>query len=191
MPRFTSSAPVALEAPNPGTRLRESRCLGGRLWNERAVRKARALGSPDAAASRGSRASQRPDFAPLIAAFCHRARNAGTLRRVPSPAVVPWFVYIVRCADNTLYTGIARDVAARLRAHESGRGARYTRSRGPLLLCAVRRCPSKGHALSLEYSIKQLDRREKQALLQGRRLSAFARACEAKRAAGRAARSRA
>jgi putative endonuclease len=92
-------------------------------------------------------------------------------------------VYIVRCADDTLYTGIARDVAARLRAHEAGRGARYTRSRGPLSLCAVRRCRSKGQALSLEHSIKQLSRAEKQALLRGRRLSAFARACEEKRAA--------
>lgn len=92
-------------------------------------------------------------------------------------------MYILRCADDTLYTGIARDVAARLRAHETGRGARYTRSRGPLALCAVRRCASKGQALSLEHCIKQLSRTEKQALLRGRRLSAFARACEAKRAA--------
>jgi putative endonuclease len=89
-----------------------------------------------------------------------------------------WFVYILRCADDTLYTGIARDVAARLRAHETGRGARYTRSRGPLSLCAVRRCPSKGQALSLERSIKLLARADKQALLRGRRLGAFARACE-------------
>jgi putative endonuclease len=94
-----------------------------------------------------------------------------------------WFVYILRCGDDTLYTGIARDVAARLRAHESGRGARYTRSRGPLSLCAVRRCRSKSQALSLERSIKLLPRIDKQALLRGRRLSAFARACEVERAA--------
>jgi putative endonuclease len=100
----------------------------------------------------------------------------------------PWFVYIVRCADDTLYTGIARDVAARLRAHEAGRGARYTRSRGPLSLCAVRRCPSKGQALSLERSIKLLTRADKQELLRGRRLSAFARACERKRVASAGAR---
>lgn len=87
-----------------------------------------------------------------------------------------WFVYILRCGDDSLYTGVARDVAARLRAHERGRGARYTRSRGPLELCAVRRCPSKGEALGLEYSIKQLTKREKERLLGGRRLSAFARA---------------
>jgi putative endonuclease len=98
-------------------------------------------------------------------------------------AADPWFVYIVRCADDSLYTGIARDVEARLRAHEAGKGARYTRSRGPLSLCAVRRCHSKGQALSLERSIKLLPRADKQALLRGRRLGAFARRCELERAA--------
>ena len=101
---------------------------------------------------------------------------------MPSAARDPWFVYILRCADDTLYTGIARDVQARLRAHEAGRGARYTRSRGPLSLCAVRRCPSKGQALSLERSIKLLRKADKQALLRGRRLSAFARACALEKA---------
>jgi putative endonuclease len=87
-----------------------------------------------------------------------------------------WFVYIVRCADSSLYTGIARDVAARIRAHESGRGARYTRSRGPLELCAVRRCSSKGQALSLEARVKRLPRSKKEALLSTRRFGRFARA---------------
>lgn len=108
---------------------------------------------------------------------------------MPSVARDPWFVYILRCGDDTLYTGIARDVDARLRAHETGRGARYTRSRGPLSLCAVRRCPSKGQALSLERAIKLLPRADKHALLRGRRLSAFARACalrQAERAAAAA-----
>jgi putative endonuclease len=99
-----------------------------------------------------------------------------------APAAEIWFVYIVRCADDSLYTGITRDVAARLRAHESGRGARYTRSRGPLSLCAVRRCRSKGQALSLEHSIKRLRREAKQALLSPRRLGAFARSCDSQRA---------
>jgi putative endonuclease len=87
----------------------------------------------------------------------------------------PYSVYILRCSDDTLYTGIARDVAARLKMHERGRGARYTRSRGPLVLCAVRRCPSKGDALRLEIAIKRLNRAQKDALLEGRRLGAFAR----------------
>jgi putative endonuclease len=86
-----------------------------------------------------------------------------------------WFVYILRCSDSTLYTGIARDVRARLQAHESGRGARYTRGRGPLQLCATRRCQSQGDALRLEHAIKQLSRKAKEKLVQPRQLAAFAR----------------
>ncbi|MCK6586494.1 MAG: GIY-YIG nuclease family protein, partial [Polyangiaceae bacterium] len=59
----------------------------------------------------------------------------------------PWHVYILRCADGTLYTGIAIDVDARLERHASGRGARYTRGRGPLVLVHVERAGSKGDAL--------------------------------------------
>jgi putative endonuclease len=94
-------------------------------------------------------------------------------------AAEPWFVYILRCGDQTLYTGIARDVAARLRAHSLGRGARYTRSRGPLTLCKTRRCTSRSAALKLEYAIKQLPRQKKELLLEGQRLNRYARALAA------------
>ena len=90
-------------------------------------------------------------------------------------AQAPWFVYIARCADDTLYTGIALDVSARIAAHNEGRGARYTRGRGPLVVCAVRRCTDKGTALRLELALKRLPRAEKEALTVGRRLSAFAK----------------
>lgn len=83
----------------------------------------------------------------------------------PSSTHETWFVYIARCADGSLYTGIARDVTARIAAHDAGRGARYTRGRGPLRLCAVRRCRGKGRALSLELAIKRLPRTAKEALL--------------------------
>lgn len=86
-----------------------------------------------------------------------------------------WFVYLARCRDGSLYTGIARDVAARLTAHDAGRGARYTRGRGPLTLCAVRRCSSKSEALRLELAIKQLPRLKKELLIGPRRLASFAR----------------
>jgi putative endonuclease len=76
-----------------------------------------------------------------------------------------WFVYIVRCADGSLYTGIARDVAARITAHAQGRGARYTRGRGPFSLCAQRRCRSKRLALQVEYAVKQLPRASKEQLI--------------------------
>jgi len=92
-----------------------------------------------------------------------------------------WFVYLARCADGTYYTGIARDVAERIRAHDAGKGARYTRGRGPLTLCATRRCLTKSQALRLELLIKSLDRHAKAALADPKELRAFAR-----RALGRA-----
>ncbi len=75
-----------------------------------------------------------------------------------------WFVYLARCADDTLYCGIARDVAARIAMHDAGTGAKYTRRRGPLAVLLVRRCRDKGAALRLEHAIKQLPRAQKLAL---------------------------
>jgi putative endonuclease len=86
-------------------------------------------------------------------------------------------VYLARCADGSLYTGISLDVAARIAAHDAGRGARYTRGRGPLTVCAVRRCPSKGAALRLELMVKRLPRASKEAITSQRRFAAFARRC--------------
>ncbi|HEX4416618.1 MAG TPA: GIY-YIG nuclease family protein [Kofleriaceae bacterium] len=76
-----------------------------------------------------------------------------------------WYVYVARCADGTLYCGIARDVAQRIAAHDAGTGARYTRGRGPLVVVLVRRCRDHGRALRLEYAIKQLSRADKAALV--------------------------
>jgi len=67
------------------------------------------------------------------------------------------------------------DVAARIAAHDAGKGARYTRGRGPLVLCAVRRCKSKGDALRLELAVKALARARKEEIIRGRRFGAFAR----------------
>ena len=86
-----------------------------------------------------------------------------------------WFVYLARCADGSLYTGIARDVEERIAAHDAGKGAKYTRGRGPLEVCAVRRCRSKGDALRLELAVKALTRAVKESLTTTRRLAAFAR----------------
>jgi putative endonuclease len=88
----------------------------------------------------------------------------------------PWFVYIARCADDTLYTGTALDVAARIASHNAGRGARYTRGRAPITLCVKRRCASQGDALRLELAVKRLSRDEKERLTHSRRLGVFARA---------------
>lgn len=75
-----------------------------------------------------------------------------------------WSVYLVRCSDDTLYCGIARDVAARLAQHEAGKGAKYTRGRGPLTLVTTARFRDKGKALRVEHAIKQLTRAEKAGL---------------------------
>ena len=76
-----------------------------------------------------------------------------------------WFVYILRCADETLYCGITDDVAKRLEAHRSGKGAKYTRGRAPLELVYQEQCPDHSQALKREHAIKQLPRRKKLELI--------------------------
>ena len=75
-----------------------------------------------------------------------------------------WYVYLARCADDSLYCGIATDVAARIAAHDAGTGARYTRGRGPLAVVAQRRFATKSLALRVEHAVKQLGRRAKLAV---------------------------
>lgn len=76
-----------------------------------------------------------------------------------------WWVYVARCSDDSLYCGIARDVAARIAEHDAGTGAKYTRGRGPLQVLLTRRCRDKSKALRLEHAIKQLPRAAKEALI--------------------------
>ncbi|HET9831780.1 MAG TPA: GIY-YIG nuclease family protein [Vicinamibacterales bacterium] len=75
------------------------------------------------------------------------------------------FVYIVRCADDTLYTGYARDPRARERVHNSGRGAKYTAGRRPVRLVYQEAFRSVGKALAREFALKQLTRAQKEALI--------------------------
>ena len=77
----------------------------------------------------------------------------------------PWWVYILRCGDGTLYTGIALDVAARLAQHRAGTGARYTRGRAPLELVYQEPSPSRSSATRREAAIKRSSRAEKLALI--------------------------
>lgn len=77
-----------------------------------------------------------------------------------------WYVYILECGDGTLYTGITDDVQRRLQAHQSGKGAKYTRGRGPLTLRYEEVCESHSHALRREIEIKRLSRQEKIKLLE-------------------------
>ena len=76
-----------------------------------------------------------------------------------------WYVYMLRCGDGTLYTGIARDVQARLEAHRIGKGAKYTRGRYPLELVYTEQCATKSEALKRELAIKALPRGRKELLL--------------------------
>lgn len=77
-----------------------------------------------------------------------------------------WKLYILRCGDGSLYTGITVDIPARLAQHREGTGAKYTRGRGPLELAYTEDCKDHSHALKRERQIKSLTRTEKLALIQ-------------------------
>jgi putative endonuclease len=83
------------------------------------------------------------------------------------PRKKEWSVYIARCADDSLYTGIAKDVSARLEKHNSGIGAAYTRARRPVALAYVEPGFTRSKALSREAAIKDLTRAEKVLLTRG------------------------
>jgi putative endonuclease len=78
-----------------------------------------------------------------------------------------WHLYLVRCADGTLYTGISTDVARRFAAHQRNRGARRLRGRGPLQLVYSQAVGNRSDALRLEYRVKRLDRVAKERLVNG------------------------
>lgn len=75
------------------------------------------------------------------------------------------WVYVLRCADDTLYTGYTTDVSRRVAEHNAGDGARYTRGRTPVSVVHTERYDSRSAALSREYEIKQLSRAEKERLV--------------------------
>jgi predicted GIY-YIG superfamily endonuclease len=72
-----------------------------------------------------------------------------------------WFVYLLKCSDNTLYCGITNDLDKRIATHNAGKGAKYTRGRTPVTLLKSWTFPTKGDALRFEYKVKQLSRDEK------------------------------
>ena len=76
-----------------------------------------------------------------------------------------WSVYLVRCADTTLYAGSTTDVEARAAAHNTGRGARYTSGRRPVEVVYVEECGSRSAALRREHALKRLTRAGKDALI--------------------------
>jgi len=89
-----------------------------------------------------------------------------------SPATTSdWSVYLIRCGDGSLYTGVARDVARRFEEHSAseGKGAKYLRGRGPLRLVLEHPVGERGLALRVEGRIKKLPRAQKELLLDGTR----------------------
>ena len=76
------------------------------------------------------------------------------------------WVYIVRCADGTLYTGATTDIQARIKVHNAGKGAKYTRGRLPVTLVFSEECPDYHAAQSREWHIKQMSKKEKEKLIQ-------------------------
>ena len=76
-----------------------------------------------------------------------------------------WFVYILRCADGTLYTGITKDIERRIEQHNAGTASRYTRSRLPVTLKYQEEQPTKSSALKREVAIKALSLKAKRALI--------------------------
>jgi predicted GIY-YIG superfamily endonuclease len=89
------------------------------------------------------------------------------MKRASTPV---WFVYILRCSDGTLYTGITTDIQRRCRQHNAGTASRYTRSRRPTRLVYQEGQPDRSAALKREAAIKAMTRKQKQMLIrQGRR----------------------
>ena len=95
----------------------------------------------------------------------YRRMLEGLAARRNSSASKDWSVYILRCADATLYTGIAKDVFVRLKKHNSGSGAAYTRARRPVRLLYQEDGKTRSQALIREAEIKALGRAGKESLL--------------------------
>lgn len=98
-----------------------------------------------------------------------RRTTTRTQRNQPGKVRERWFVYILRCADGSVYTGVTKDVKRRCRQHNDGTASRYTRSRRPTKLVWQESHASKSSALKREDSIKAKTRREKWTLIRPRK----------------------
>ena len=123
------------------------------------------------AGSKGKR-TRKATAAPTSEAMPKSARNgraaepaASAKTEIPSAAGKSYYMYVIECADGSLYTGYTPDVQARFAAHQAGRGAKYTRGRGPLNLLASAEFPTKHDAMSAEARFKRLTRDQKDTLL--------------------------
>ena len=96
----------------------------------------------------------------------HRKSNAGDSR-----GEFLNYTYMLKCSDGTLYTGWTNDLEKRVEAHNSGKGAKYTKARRPVELAYYEEFETKEQAMKREYAIKQLGRKEKQKLIAGKKLN--------------------
>ena len=102
---------------------------------------------------------------PEAAASETAAPVGAAIGRPPEEPPRSHYVYLLRCADGSLYCGYSTDPVRRAKVHNSGKGAKYTRSRLPVELVYAEPCPSKEAALSREWHIKRLTRRQKEDLI--------------------------
>ena len=84
-----------------------------------------------------------------------------------------WWVYILRCSDDTLYTGYTDDVERRCAVHNSGKGAKYTRGRGPVSVVYREECTDRSAAKRREAAVKKLSRKEKLELVSSKKEAEF------------------
>jgi len=90
-------------------------------------------------------------------------------KRFPAEAQQPWFLYILRCRNNTFYTGVTKDLERRLKMHNDGKASRYTRARRPVKMIYQELCGTRVQALVRECQVKELSRKEKEKLILGGR----------------------
>ena len=98
-----------------------------------------------------------------------RGGSDGKVRKMAETTNKAWFLYIVRCADGSLYTGITNDVSRRCQQHNAGTASRYTRSRLPVELVYQESQASRSVALKRELAIKSMSREEKESLIRRKR----------------------
>lgn len=91
---------------------------------------------------------------------------ASTKNQSPTKQSINWFLYIVSCSDNTLYTGITTNLERRVKQHNQGKGAAYTAARRPVLLLAAWCYPDRSTATKAEHAVKRLRRARKQAIME-------------------------
>lgn len=81
--------------------------------------------------------------------------------KLPKPDKTKWYVYILQCKNNSLYTGVTNNLTKRMKTHESGKGSKYVKAKGFKQLLNFKKCIDKSDAHKTEYQIKQLPKSEK------------------------------